>query len=1268
MGFGKLTVIDSRNSIRSEETFLQNAAEYQAIGVPSLTQLKQSSGTLIAETTNTWNKVTYSSGTSERRFPYVSQQVMKRWEAEGTYNGSLIRTATTTNSVDSTSGIIYDSTTATVEAATANGIQASASYSARVYHPTAYMLNDTSSNWCIGRPGRTELTNSHTQYGGSAITRTYSRTWNTTDCRVTQEITEPDSTTWKVTRDVLYDGWGNVNSDAITGIGMAARTTTASYASTNGRFLGSVTNALSQATQFAWDATIGTLTSMTDPNGIVTSWQYDVFGRRTKEDRPDSTDTTVSYNDCSGLSGGCLNANNKLVVIVTRRDTSDGFVNDQWTYLDKLDRPLATKNRMLSGSYNRIEQQYDSYGNVSQQASPCWAASCTAYWTTYSYDLLNRAKAISRPTSDSDPTPATINIYFEGLTARTVDALSKQSTKVANVLGGLAKSTDHDGYYQAVDVDGFGNIVRVTDSLSNTLQTITYNVQGVKTAQTDMDLGAWTYLPNALGELTNIRDAKTTAPAWTTVIGYDLLGRMTSRQDVPEAVTSTWTWGTSAHNDATHKYIGGLKSLAGAGYSETYTNDAIGRRATTQIVSDATYNIDYAYSAIGALDTLTYPTSTSGYRLKLQYDYQNGLLRRVKDYAAPTTEFWTANDTDPRGHVINETLENGLQTIRGFDLVTGLLDSITTGPGGSGTIQNLSYAWDKVGNLTQRQDLRQTLTENFYYDNLHRLTSSTGPDPITLTYDAMGNIQTKTGIAGSYTYHATKKPAVTAAGSFTFAYDANGNASTRNGFPVTWYSYNLPNTISASGSNSSQFFYAPDRSRWKQVAIFGGTTETTIYIGGLVEKVTLGAVTSWKHYIAGGSGPVAIYTRKSGAADEMHYLTRDHLGSVDSVTNGSGAVEVRLSYGAFGQRRKEAGWSGNPTSGDWTEITDSTRRGFTLHEMLDNLNLTHMNGRVYDQIVGRFISADPFIPEPGITQSFNRYSYVRNSPATLIDPSGHDDSGSQLVHWQNQNEPTDAHNMGGITTTSTRIDYSRDLNFNQFAFAERSPVNDTRNREFQGGGGEDCDVLETVAVEDTRLEDPAYIAPPGWIEAGVAPRVAEIGGSDSGRSQRDNCIADCNRQTEPFVQAFAGLAAGGAAGGLLGTFSGGGLAIPTAIIGALMGAATGLLTGSQGVPVAVTAGFGSGATFITSAVAGGITSGQSAAASLSFGAAGAAIGASTLGPAWTGAAAGVSSITATAGFAPAVTIVAAAAAAGAAAYNAADSMRDAHCQRKCGVK
>ena len=49
-----------------------------------------------------------------------------------------------------------------------------------------------------------------------------------------------------------------------------------------------------------------------------------------------------------------------------------------------------------------------------------------------------------------------------------------------------------------------------------------------------------------------------------------------------------------------------------------------------------------------------------------------------------------------------------------------------------------------------------------------------------------------------------------------------------------------------------------------------------------------------------------------------------------------------------------------------------------------------MNGRVYDPRIGRFISADPYVPEPYSGQGLNRYAYVMNNPLSLIDPSGFD--------------------------------------------------------------------------------------------------------------------------------------------------------------------------------------------------------------------------------------------------------------------------------------
>jgi hypothetical protein len=73
-----------------------------------------------------------------------------------------------------------------------------------------------------------------------------------------------------------------------------------------------------------------------------------------------------------------------------------------------------------------------------------------------------------------------------------------------------------------------------------------------------------------------------------------------------------------------------------------------------------------------------------------------------------------------------------------------------------------------------------------------------------------------------------------------------------------------------------------------------------------------------KHYIAGPS-----------PLEDTFYFTHDHLGSIDTVSTASGAVQVRLSYDAFGARRKEAGWNGAVPSADWTAIANSTRRGYT---------------------------------------------------------------------------------------------------------------------------------------------------------------------------------------------------------------------------------------------------------------------------------------------------------------------------------------------------
>jgi hypothetical protein len=63
-----------------------------------------------------------------------------------------------------------------------------------------------------------------------------------------------------------------------------------------------------------------------------------------------------------------------------------------------------------------------------------------------------------------------------------------------------------------------------------------------------------------------------------------------------------------------------------------------------------------------------------------------------------------ANTANPQGQVTQETFGNGLVVNHAFDAVTGWLGTITAGAGGGSALQNNSYLFDYVGNLTQRQD------------------------------------------------------------------------------------------------------------------------------------------------------------------------------------------------------------------------------------------------------------------------------------------------------------------------------------------------------------------------------------------------------------------------------------------------------------------------------------------------------------------------------------------------------------------------------------
>ena len=171
----------------------------------------------------------------------------------------------------------------------------------------------------------------------------------------------------------------------------------------------------------------------------------------------------------------------------------------------------------------------------------------------------------------------------------------------------------------------------------------------------------------------------------------------------------------------------------------------------------------------------------------------------------------------------------------------------------------------------------------------------------------------------------------------------------------------------------------------------GTSTTTTLYLGGAEKVIAPDGSYTYKRYVSPGVLIEQAHDSSgSRTSEDVRYLLYDHLGSPDVVTDAAGTVVQDLSFDAWGQRRAPNDW----TTLALLRLADTTHgrytpRGFTGHEMLDAVGIIHMNGRIYDPKLARFLQADPVIQFPHHAQSYNRYSYVLNNPLAYTDPSGY---------------------------------------------------------------------------------------------------------------------------------------------------------------------------------------------------------------------------------------------------------------------------------------
>jgi RHS repeat-associated protein len=206
------------------------------------------------------------------------------------------------------------------------------------------------------------------------------------------------------------------------------------------------------------------------------------------------------------------------------------------------------------------------------------------------------------------------------------------------------------------------------------------------------------------------------------------------------------------------------------------------------------------------------------------------------------------------------------------------------------------------------------------------------------------------------------------------------------------------------GTVTDAFTYDADHNRASQAQTSNGSPVNTVYyffdpITGLEADYTTapnGSTLNWTDYVKIGGQLVMIHTMTPSNTNGVNnYVVTDHLGSVAVVTNYEGCswgttgtpsscIVERDSYDAWGQRRNPNGSDAQP--GRFTN-SSVTSKAYTGQEQLQGVGLLNYNARMYDPLVGKFLSADPDV-ELGNLQAMNPYTYAMNNPLSNTDPTG----------------------------------------------------------------------------------------------------------------------------------------------------------------------------------------------------------------------------------------------------------------------------------------
>jgi RHS repeat-associated protein len=779
---------------------------------------------------------------------------------------------------------------------------------------------------------------------------------------------------------------------------------------------------LALVAQITVDSRTGAEVERIAPDGATTSAGYDLLGRLRWLARPGASEAaptvTRSYVDAAPLSS---------VTEATLDGTANGLVTTSW--LDGRGHAVCEAHESDHGKVDVIQRDFTARGALALELAPYHASACDSLALSVTAGAGARSTARdhddhvvdallrSLSTAHSDGTRRTWSYAPLAITESdeedSTTGSSHAGTPTTRRFDGLGRAIGVDETHLALDDDpgthsmgytwdALGNLARVTDGNSVAIYQATYDSRSRRVRSVDADLGQTDTSYDPRGLPLEASDARGIAVHYT----WDAAGRV-EQASSPEGTTIFHYDASRDPSDSAACFAPGrLTWVEDPSGSEELCYDAHGN-VTENDKTVAAYSATPLVTArqFDALDRPTSQTNPDGTRLGFAYGDQ-GKLTTVRATSGSVTRLLATLAYRPTGQIQSIAFGNGMTQSRFYDN-RQRLHRLAAG-NATTTLQDLTYGYDNVGNVTSITDVGIQESASFAYDDLYRVASASGPRfgtaVATYRYDRTGNLTRKesTDIAspvniGALSYSdPTKLHAVTAAVGVSYSYDAAGHLDSDGTRSYGWNDHGLLASVSDALTGDEIYSVQYDHGDHR---VFKHTAsgDTVVYVpAASAELRTRAGVATWIDRVVAGGIEIACVEgpfTAANVADHIFFPVGDMLGSSSLLLDAAGAVRERTSTHPWGEDNTTP-LAAAGTLADYRDASDPTTRfehRFQGREIDGETGDYDFGARMYLPLVGRFMSADTIVPDPGASQSWNRFAFVRNNPLRNIDPSGHGD-------------------------------------------------------------------------------------------------------------------------------------------------------------------------------------------------------------------------------------------------------------------------------------